>query len=206
MRRLTLAVLLLLLAIPPGYGEALDDAWAGIFWGEPAIAVLRSLGARATVLPQPLDFGDSYAPLVVRDFRVGGVGLIVFYQMDKTTQALKRIQLERPRHSVTPAAFQSVLEGIEGRYGPPDLLCGIRPGPSSGYQAAAERVWSRGGMVIRAIFRDTTLEAFNGCFITGSCGLTAQLLLRISPPQLDNAACPPPIRPFPPGTPNPSRG
>src|ERR1700693_5396038 len=105
MRRATLA-LLLLLAMPPGYGEALDDAWSGIFWGEPAIAVLRHLGTRATVLPQPLDFGDSYAPLVVRDFRVGGVSLIAFYQMDKATQALKRIQLERPRHSVTPAAFQ----------------------------------------------------------------------------------------------------
>jgi hypothetical protein len=193
-RRATLAVLLLL-SIPPAHGEPLDDAWAGVSWGEPAISVLRQLGGRATVLPQPIDFGDSYAPLVVRNIPVGGVPLIAYYQMDKATQALKRIQLERPRHGVTPVAFQRVLEGLVASYGPPDLMCGIRPAPWGGYQAAAERVWTRGGVVIRAIFRDTTLEALNGCLVTGACGLTAQLLLRISPPQLDNAACPAPARP-----------
>jgi hypothetical protein len=45
-------------------------------------------------------------------------------------------------------------------------------------------------MVIRAIFRDTTLEAFGGCF-SPACGLTAQLLLRVSPPAEDSAVCPP---------------
>jgi len=200
MRLFALAALLPLL-LAPARGEGLDDAWAGVSWGEPAVAVLKHLGSRATVLLQPIDFGDSYAPLVVRNLPVGGVGLIAFYQMDKATQALKRIQLERPRHSVTPAAFRGVLEGLEGSYGPPDLVCGIRPGPRSGYQAAAERIWSRGGVVIRAIFRDTTMEALNGCLVAGSCGLTAQLLLRISPPRLDNAACPP----LPAGVPGRSR-
>jgi hypothetical protein len=205
MRLIALALLALLLG-HPARGEGLDDAWAGTSWGEPATDVLKHFGNRATVLPQPIDFGDSYAPLVVRNFPVGGVGLIAYYQMDKTTRALKRIQLERPRHGVTPAAFRGVLEGLEESYGPPDLMCGIRPGPWGGYQAAAERIWSRGGVVIRAIFRDTTMEALNGCLVVGSCGLTAQLLLRVSPPKLDNAACPQPARSFPADVPGRSRG
>jgi hypothetical protein len=200
------ALLAPLLLSRPAHGERLDDAWAGISWGEAAASVARHLGNRATVLPQPIDFGDSYVPVVLRNFPVGGVPLIVYYQMDKTTRGLKRIQLERPRHGVTPTAFRGVLDGLEANYGTPDLMCGIRPGPASGYQTAAERIWSRGGVVIRAIFRDTTLEALDGCLIAGSCGLTAQLLLRVSPPQLDKAGCDPPGNPTPAGAPNPPRG
>jgi hypothetical protein len=146
MRLIALALLALLLG-HPARGEGLDDAWAGTSWGEPAAAVLKHFGNRATVLPQPIDFGDSYAPLVVRNFPVGGVGLIAYYQMDKTTRALKRIQLERPRHGVTPAAFRGVLEGLEESYGPPDLIvasvpargAAIRPRPNAFGAAAA---WS----------------------------------------------------------------
>lgn len=205
MRGFALAALLLS-AQAASAEESLDEAWAGLSWGQPAIAVLKQLGARATVLPRPIDFGDSYAPLVVRNFPVGGVALIAYYQMDKASQGLKRIQFERPRHGATPAAFQGVLDGLEARYGPPDLMCGIRPEPWNGYQAAAERIWSRGGVVIRVIFRDTTLEALNGCLIAGSCGLTAQLLLRISPPALDNGTCPSPAWSFPGRAPAQPRG
>jgi len=38
--------------------------------------------------------------------------------------------------------------------------------------------------VISAIYRDTTLQAFEGCFFgvaSGYCGLTGQLLVRIGP-------------------------
>jgi hypothetical protein len=75
----------------------------------------------------------------------------------------------------------------------PAALCRVRPGPASFYQAAAERVWLRDGVVIRAIFRDTTIEAFEGCLAgdpsVGPCGLTGQLLVRISPPGVDAAGC-----------------
>jgi hypothetical protein len=49
----------------------------------------------------------------------------------------------------------------------------------------------RGGAMIRTIFRDTTLEALNGCY-SPACGLTAQLLVRISQPTKDRGLCPPP--------------
>jgi len=72
-------------------------------------------------------------------------------------------------------------------------MCGVRPEPASGYQAAAERIWVRGDRVIRAIFRDTTIEAFEGCIGTvGPCGLTGQLLVRIGPLGADVPDCPVP--------------
>jgi hypothetical protein len=189
-----------LLCLLPGSVRAagLADIWAGTYWGAPARALVAHFGARATVLPRPIDFGDSYAQIVLRPVAVGGVRLIAFFQLDKATGGLKRIQLERQRHGVTPPAARAVLGALEAAYGAPDALCGVGPGPASGYQAAAERVWLRDGIVIRAIFRDTTIEAFEGCPAgdpsVGPCGLTGQLLVRFSPPAADAAGCPAPGR------------
>src|SRR6266478_2153133 len=173
--RLISAALLCLLP-GPVHAAGLADAWVGTYWGEPASALLAHFGARATVLPQPIDFGDSYAQIVLRRVVDGGVPLIAFFQLDQATGGLKRIQLERQRHGVTPSAARAVLAAIEATYGAPDALCGVRPGPASGYQAAAERVWGRDGNVIRAIFRATTIEAYEGCLAgdpsVGSRGLT----------------------------------
>jgi hypothetical protein len=191
MRGLAAIVLVLCTALAvPASAERLDDAWAGTHWGESPESLQRHFGPRAFTLPQPIDFGDSYAPLVLRDLPVGGFPMIVYYQIDKATHGLKRIQIERPRHMVNPTAFRSVFMALDDDYGAPDLSCGVLPGPTTAYQGAAEYVWNRGGMVIRAIFRDTTLEAFGGCY-SPACGLTAQLLVRISPPAEDGGTCPP---------------
>ena len=89
-----------------------------------------------------------------------------------------------------------MLGALDADYGAPDALCDVAPGPASGYQAADERAWSRDGVIIRAIFRDTTIEAVEGC-ITGHpmpCGLTGQLIIRISPPAGDATGAPVPAR------------
>jgi hypothetical protein len=78
-------------------------------------------------------------------------------------------------------------------------MCGTGAGPASGYQVGAERIWRRAGIAIRAIFRSTTIEAFEGCpfgdLTAGPCGLTAQLLVRISSPGEDGENCPAPPAP-----------
>jgi hypothetical protein len=192
-RRAALLVVLFLFAVPAA-AEGIPEVWDGTHWGEASGALLAHFAAHATALARPLDFGDSYADVVLRDVPVGGVQLIAYFQMDKATHGLKRIQLERPRHGVNPTAFRGVLGAIEAAYGPPDLMCGTGPGPASGYQTAAERIWRRNGIVIRTIFRSTTIEAFEGCpdgdLTAGPCGLTAQLLVRISPPGEDAGSCP----------------
>lgn len=190
--------LLALWAAAPAGAAGVAETWAGTYWGEPSSALLAQFGGRATALPRPIDFGDSYAEIVLRDVAVDGFRLIAFYQMDKATGGLKRIQLERQRHGVNPPAFRAVLGALAAAYGMPDATCSVGPAPPSGYQAAGERVWRRGRVVIRAIFRDTTIEAFEGCLAgdpaAGSCGLRGQLLVRISPPGTDDARCPVPAR------------
>ena len=180
----------------PAHAE--EGLLEGIQWGESQSALLAHLGARATVLPSPIDFGDSYTQIVLRNFVLGGVPLIAFFQIDKATRGLKRIQLERQRHGVNPPAFRGVIGGLEAEFGNPDAMCSIPPGSKSGYQAAAEFDWSRGNNLVRAVFRDMTIEAVEGCLsrdlTAGPCGLTGQPFVRISPPDADAATCPLPTR------------
>ena len=197
MRARTAAALALCATLAaPASAEGIDDAWSGTQWGEAPEALQRYFGARGFALPHPLDFGDSYTPLVVRDIRIGGVSLIAFYQIDKNGRGLKRIQLELPRHQVNAGAFRAVYLALDAEFGAPDVYCGTLPGPTTAYQGAAEYIWRRNGAVIRGIFRDTTLQAFEGCY-SPACGLTAQLLIRISPPAEDSGLCPPRQAPVP---------
>lgn len=153
-------------------------------WGNTSEELLHEFSSAATRLPRSLDFGDSYTDVVLKGVTVGGVPVIVFFQMDKNTHGLKRIQLERPPHGVNPPAFRAILAALYAAYGRPQRICAVPVLPIGGYQAAAQELWFRGGDAISAIYRDTTLQAFEGCpfgITSGNCGLTGRLLVRISP-------------------------
>lgn len=160
-------------------------------WGESSAELLHQFGDQARRSAHALDFGDSYTDIALTR-PLGGVPMVVFFQMDKVTRGLKRIQLERPRHGVNPPSFRAIAAALHSDYGSPDQTCVVPVLPASGYQAAAEEKWVRGGVVLSAIFRDTTLQAFEGCLFgpaNGWCGLHGQLLVRISPPGNDADPC-----------------
>jgi hypothetical protein len=188
-----LAVLAVVMFVRPVLAETgIGEIWRQTHWGESSDGLLRQFGSEAMRLPRALDFGDSYADVVLPDQAIGGVPMVVFFQMDKGSHGLKRIQLERPRHGVNPPAFRGILAALQTDFGSPDQLCAIPVLPASGYQAGAEALWLRDNAVVSTIFRDTTLQAFEGCLFgpaTGSCGLTGQLFVRIGPPTNDGDPC-----------------
>jgi hypothetical protein len=198
---IAMAVALLTLGLPTGSAmavEGIEELLRLVHWGEPADALLRQLGTAATRLPQPFDFGDSYADVVLRDATLGGIPVAVFFQMDKVTRGLKRVQLEPLGHQINPPAFHAIAAALLGEYGRPDTVCVTPPVPAAGYQAAIEEQWRRAHAMIIAIFRDTTLQAFEGCLYgpaSGWCGLHGQILVRASPPARETAVCVPPSRP-----------
>jgi hypothetical protein len=113
--------------------------------------------------------------------------------LHKATHGLRRIQLELPHHSVNPPAFRAISAALYAAYGNPDQRCVVPVRPVGGYQAAVEELWVRGADVISAIYRDATLQAFEGCLYgitSGPCGLTGRILVRISP--ADGSAGPDP--------------
>ena len=204
------AVAVVAAATPAFAAGEIDEVLRETHWGESSGELFRQFGTNAIRLPRALDFGDSYADVVLRGQTLGAVPMVVFFQMDKVTHGLKRIQLERPRHGVNPPAFRAIAAALHDEFGKPDQTCIIPVLPDAGYQAAAEESWVRDGAAVSAIFRDTTLQAFEGCLFgpaTGWCGLRGQLLVRIGPP--DGGADPcalarhygPPIASAPSGTP-----
>lgn len=181
-------VCFLLGALPWHAGWAkgeVSDLLAQVHWGESSQDLLHHFGSAAMRLPKSLDFGDSYADVVLERQALGGVPVVTFFQMDKKTNGLKRIQLERPRHGVNPPAYRAISTALQADLGRPDEICEVPVRPTGGYQAATEEKWSRENTVVSAIFRDTTLQAFEGCLFGpayGWCGLHGQLLVRIGPP------------------------
>jgi len=164
--------------------QEISDFLSQVHWGEISQDLLQRFDGAATRLSRSLDFGDSYVDVVLERATLGGVPVVTFFQMDKRTHGLKRVQVERPRHGVNPPAFRAISGALYAAYGRPDLICRVPVLPSGGYQAAAQELWVRGGDVISAIYRDTTLQASEGCLFgvaSGYCGLRGQLVVRISP-------------------------
>jgi hypothetical protein len=174
----------LVVALPSRAEDGAAALLRDTHWGESSTDLQHRFGAAAMSLPRPLDFGDSYTQIVLPNASLGGVPVVVFFQMDKATHGLKRIQIERPRHGVNPPAFRAIAAALYAELGRPDQICEVPPVPASGWQAAAEERWRRGDALISAIFRDTTLQAFEGCPFgpaIGWCGLHGQLLVRLGP-------------------------
>lgn len=181
----------------PWTADAAATGWRGTVWGETSAGLNRQFGAAATRLDRPIDFGDSYADLVLKNYQIAGYGFVVFFQMDKHSHGLKRIQIERGRHgAVLPVAKAAFAELVAG-YGPPTLACATRAHTIDA-QSLVEEVWRRDDTTVRALFREASLNTLDpylaravGDFVTGStaAGLPRQLLIRIAPAGTEPEDC-----------------
>jgi hypothetical protein len=174
---------------------ALEDAWVETRWGESSDEIAAHFGARATRLAKPLDFGDSFADVVLRKEMLGGYAVVVYFQMDKQTRGLKRVQVERQRHGVNPMVARAILDALVQGYGEPDKFCFAPPSAITGYQSTSERLWLRGGDAIRLVLRDMSVDLSEGCpfadlGVLASCGPLGQILVRVTPPAAEPPPCP----------------
>jgi len=162
-----------------------------MWWGESSSELVRHFGPQAKSLSRPIEFGDSYVDVVFRNETLGGFAFTILFQMDKTTRGLKRVMLERQRHGANPKVYRAVIEALETVYGAPARACDPPAAWRNGYQASSQRIWLHDDLVIRATFRDTTIEASEGCLFVATmpCGLTGQLFIQISPPTPGADAC-----------------
>ena len=180
-----------------GPAQAAATGWHGTAWGESTDGLGRQFGAAATRLDRPIDFGDAYADLVLKNFDVGGYGFTVFFQMDKHSHGLKRIQIERGRHGAVPQVAKAAFDALIASYGPPSIACTANA-HTIGEQNLVEEVWQRDGTTVRALFRESSLNTLDpylaravGDFVSGttSTGLSQQLLIRIAPAGTEPEDC-----------------
>jgi hypothetical protein len=169
---------------------ALDPVLSGLEWGETSEALKRHFGKRALALVPPIEFGDAYVDVALRDVALGGYDYVVYFQMDRTSHGLRRVMYERQRHGANQKVFDAAVKAIEAQGGKPKS-CADKARPGNGYQAMREYVWRSGGRRVRAIFRDTTLEAENGCQEIGflPCGLEGHLFIVVDPENAPESDC-----------------
>jgi hypothetical protein len=177
--------------------DAAATGWHGTVWGESTEGLRREFGGTATYLDRPIDFGDSYADLVLRNYDIGGYGFVVYFQMDKRTHGLKRIQIERGRHGAVPQAAKAAFDSLATSYGPPTIACSIRADTIDA-QSLVEEVWQRDDTTVRALFRGASLNTLDpylaravGDFVLGAtnAGLPQQMLIRIAPAGTEPEDC-----------------
>jgi hypothetical protein len=190
-RRAVLATALFLAlagARPPVPATALAPVLDGVRWGETSAALALHFGTRALRLKPPIDFSDLYVDVALRAQSVAGYRFTVYFQMDRAAGRLARVMLVRQPHGANPKVFRALVAAFTRDYGPPHLSCTLPASAKTGYQAAVEHLWRQDGMTVRAVFRDTTLEAAEGCVAAGSgaCGLAGRLYVQILP---GNAGC-----------------
>src|SRR5262245_20695463 len=83
----TAAVLaILVVLVRPSYAMTrIEELLQATHWGESSAELLHQFGDKAKRLPHALDFGDSYTDIVLAR-PLGGVPMVVFFQMDKATR------------------------------------------------------------------------------------------------------------------------
>ena len=172
----------------PARGTELAPVLEGIRWGETSDALVEHFGARAFRLAPPIEFADSYVDVALRSQIFAGYPFAVYFQMDWASGRLKRVMLERQRQGANPTVFRALVAAFSRDYGEPAQSCTLPASAKTGYQAMVERLWRPDGMTVRVVFRDTTLEAAEGCVTVGSsaCGLTSHVYVQILP---DDAGC-----------------
>jgi hypothetical protein len=138
MKRL-LVILPLLSATP-----AAAAGWDKVDWGMTAPQLAAAYGAKAKRLQPPIEFGDSYAEVVLTDMAFAGESFRVYFQMDKRTHRLAHVLLERRRQYATPAIFATVLKTLGDQYGTAALACDRG--------SFVDHYWQNSGETIEASF------------------------------------------------------
>jgi len=143
-------------------------------------------------IARPIDFGDSYAQIGAERVWSAAFRRSRFFQLDKATGGLKRIQLERQRHGGHPRR-RAVLGAIEAPTARPTRCAASDPAGERLSGSSRARLVAQRDRHPRNLSRhdDRSLRGLpRRRFDCRPCGLTGQLLVRISPPGADAAGCP----------------
>jgi hypothetical protein len=172
------------LLLPAAARASVGEVWDRAAWGADADTLLREFGARAVRLDPPLAFGDGEARVALQAAEIGGHRFVVYFQAG-ADGGLRRIHFERPRHGAVLGIFRDTINALEAEYGEPTRACDIPRQRGVGNQMTLVRIWQREQGTVRAVFRDTTLGAGEGCLAedrsgTTACGAVGQLFIQVT--------------------------
>ncbi|MEO1248199.1 MAG: hypothetical protein AAFW76_00020 [Pseudomonadota bacterium] len=113
---------------------------------------MNAATTEVTALPGRWEYGRSYADHAVMGVDVGGLAFDAFFQMNKQTERLEQVLLERRRAGATPAAFEELLAALINDYGAPSATC--QQSKQGGEPQRHELIWRFPTTTVHASFLD----------------------------------------------------
>ncbi len=96
--------------------------WKNAPWDETDPAVADWLGDEGKELSKPWDFGPYYAARAALDVEIAGMPFHVYVQMDRDTDRLGQLLLERRQNHATPIAWERIAKKLIAAYGEPRIM------------------------------------------------------------------------------------
>lgn len=88
-----------------------DQGFQGVPWGADEATIITSLGNQVEKLAEREVFGNNaYADLSIPGYVVSGVTMKVYFQMDKQTNRLKQVLLQKYNNDTSYRSFNSEYE------------------------------------------------------------------------------------------------
>ena len=121
--RLVLAVFVLA-AYRPAWAVPDDvPGWGPARWGMTGPELKQALGDTVAPLPSRWLYGGAYAELIVPKVNLDGLRFSAYLQMDRSSDRLRQVLMERRRVGATPAVFERLINRLEQDYGPASQTC-----------------------------------------------------------------------------------
>lgn len=150
--RIAAALFALLLSVSAARGEPADlPGWRGLRWDMTAAQIDAALDPPPSHLPAPWDFGSAYADRALFGQEVAGLGFNVFLQMNRKTDRLQQVLLER-RQPTPRKAFRALIDRLEQDYGKATVNCQLRN--SEGQPMLTELIWRFPTTTVHATMMD----------------------------------------------------
>jgi hypothetical protein len=141
----------ILLGSPAGARATDLETLMAAHWGMDAAGLDKALDSADQPLPGRWDFGRYYADRIVENVDVGGHAFRAFLQMDRGTDRLGQILLERRGRQAGPLVFEDIKQALTERFGEPeeDARQGDKALPT-----AIRVVWRMPELTVTASFFD----------------------------------------------------
>lgn len=151
--------------------------WDAVRWGMTGPELEEALGDSVVPLPGRWLYGGAYAELTVPRVVLGGLGFAAYLQMDRQSDRLRQVLMERRRVGATPAVFERLIDEMKALYGPPSLVC--TQAKRGGQPLDFEMIWRFPTTTIHVKFLDfSTTAVFSRDPQAGIDPLTAEREVR----------------------------
>lgn len=131
--------------------------WDAARWGMTGPELEEALGDAVAPLSGRWLYGGAYAELTVPRVLLGGLGFAAYLQMDRRSDRLRQVLMERRRTGATPAVFERLIDELEERYGAPSLVC--TQAKRGGQPLDYEMIWRFPTTTIHVKFLDFSTTA-----------------------------------------------